>query len=115
LELKLYIVRHAHSDVAETDEARPLTSKGWAQAERLVSGFKDKALITPGVIWHSGLTRALETATGLKEGLALDCRFKKKPGLAPYDDPAAIAFQIENLTESAMIVLSTTIACISCN
>ncbi|MEM9160436.1 MAG: histidine phosphatase family protein [Verrucomicrobiota bacterium] len=105
MELKLYIVRHAHADFAETDEIRPLTDKGWNQVERLVSGFLDKELITPAVIWHSGLRRAAETAQGLKDGLALeDCRFAKKNGLAPYDDPAGIAVQIDNLTESAMVV-----------
>ncbi|NEQ69271.1 MAG: hypothetical protein F6K21_28040, partial [Symploca sp. SIO2D2] len=105
MEQKLYIARHAHAGVAETDEARPLTERGWKQIHRLVSTFKGTTHIAPKVIWHSHLLRATETATGLREGLALSgCREIEKSGLAPYDDPELIAEEIHGLEESTLIV-----------
>lgn len=104
MEIRLYIARHAHAEPALTDETRPLSSKGKKQVRRLCDGFSRSGLLQPESIWHSGLTRAEETARGLAEGLELEAPLIQKKGLCPFDDPVSILALIDALHCSTLIV-----------
>ena len=104
MEIRLYLARHAHADPAFTDETRPLSSKGKKQVRRLCDGFSRSGLLQPESIWHSGLTRAEETAQGLASGLKLEVPLIQKSGLSPFDDPASILGLIDSFRCSILIV-----------
>ncbi|MBK1878166.1 phosphohistidine phosphatase SixA [Pelagicoccus mobilis] len=100
----LYLVRHAHAlDDAPSDELRPLSPKGHKQCARLVKGFSKNRLIQVDTIWQSGLVRAYETAEALATGLELDAQLTQKDGLAPFDNPIAIATQLNELSLSCLV------------
>lgn len=103
MEIRLYIARHAHASEADSDYIRPLSEKGHRQMDRLCKGLAGKSAIEPTAIWHSGLTRADETAQRLKEGLQLEPVLKEKKGLAPFDDPELIAKQLDQTMESVLL------------
>ncbi len=97
----LYLVRHAHAlDDAPSDALRPLSPKGHRQCDRLVKAFAHKDLIQVSAIWQSGLQRAYEA---LAQGLELPAPLTQKDGLAPYDDPTAIAQQLNALDHSCLV------------
>ena len=100
----LYVVRHAHASSSETDHNRPVSSKGKRQLNRLCQVFKGKSLITPAEIWHSGLTRAIETAQQIAEELELTAPLKTVTGLRPFNDPIAAAGFIDDTSLDLMIV-----------
>lgn len=100
----LHIVRHAHASDAETDQDRPVSSKGERQIGRLCHILKGKSLVEPSEIWHSDLRRAIETAQLLSEGLELTVPLKTFDGLRPFDDPVAAAETIDKATTDLMIV-----------
>ena len=100
----LYIVRHAHASSSEADHDRPVSSKGRRQLSRLCQVFKGKSLVTPAEIWHSDLTRAIETAQQIAEELELTAPLKTVTGLRPFDDPIATADFIDDSSSDLMIV-----------
>ena len=103
MQQSLYLVRHAHASNANSDDIRPLSDKGHRQLDRLCTGLKGKDLVTPGLIWHSGLHRAEETARRLKEGLELEASLETVSGLTPFDIPRTVVSEIESHSESILI------------
>ncbi len=60
--MKLYFLRHANADTkAATDDERPLSEKGIAQAKRAGRFCREKGIL-PEIILSSPLVRARETA-----------------------------------------------------
>lgn len=102
----LYLARHAHAvDDAPSDEVRPLSPKGRKQLARLIKGLKNRNLIVPELIWHSGLDRAVETARILKDGLYLSPALTTMPALAPFGDPANIVESIEEIRQGSCLIV----------
>ncbi len=104
MQQSLYLVRHAHAENNDVDEERTLSSKGERQMKRICDAFRGKGLVSPDVIWHSSLVRAIETAERIKDGLALDAPLQRVDGLAPFDDPIGTAEQIDASNENLMVV-----------
>ncbi len=104
VEQKLYLARHAHAISSTPDAARPLSDKGHRQVAHLVSGLVNKPLFRPTIIWHSGLLRSIETATGIAKDFATETPMLEIDGLAPYDDPSPIIAQIDASSHSILIV-----------
>ncbi len=100
----LYLVRHAHAlDDSPSDALRPLSPKGHRQCARLVKAFGKNEMIKVSAIWHSGLVRAFETADSLARGLSLRAPLTQKDGLAPCDDPTALAEQLNTLNHGCLV------------
>jgi phosphohistidine phosphatase len=82
--MRIFLVQHGEATSEEENPERPLTELGKANVT-LTAVFLQHAGVTVDAIWHSGKTRARETAEILarhldpKEGLA------QKNGLAPND------------------------------
>ena len=100
----LHIVRHAHASNSEADHERPVSPKGRRQLSRLRQALEGKQLIAPSEIWHSDLTRAIETAQQLAEELELNAPLKTVEGLRPFDDPIATAELIDSCSTDLMVV-----------
>lgn len=70
--MQLFLLRHANADTpAPTDDARPLSEKGRAQAE-VVAQFCEARGLRPEIILTSPLPRAHETAQPVATRLGLE-------------------------------------------
>ena len=77
-QMRLFLVRHAHSDPGDPDSLRPLSARGREQArelgERLAGSTPDPVLASP-------LLRARETAAAIAKAAGVDLRVDER--LAP--------------------------------
>ena len=89
--MKLHLIRHADAVTEEADPARPLSTKGEADARRIAAWFRLNGALQPAQCWHSPLLRARATARILTEELGADILLVETPGLLPEDDPEDIA------------------------
>jgi len=78
--MRVFLVRHAHSDPGDPDELRPLSSRGRGEAralaERLAGHEKP-----PQVVVSSPLLRARETAQAISDATSAELRIDER--LAP--------------------------------
>ncbi|MHC4564022.1 MAG: phosphohistidine phosphatase SixA [Planctomycetota bacterium] len=101
--MKLYLVQHAQALLTEQDPSRPLSEAGRSETARIVRFLKPLRL-TVERIWHSGKTRAAQTAeiyvraVTAREGLAA------RDGLAPNDNVALLRDELAVATDDTMIV-----------
>jgi phosphohistidine phosphatase len=98
-----YLVRHGTAAAGPDDRARPLTPEGRAEIEATARAL---ASLGAGVaeIRHSGLVRARETAEILNRTLAAARGIHATTGLAPEDDPAVVAAELERAAEPLLLV-----------
>jgi phosphohistidine phosphatase len=83
--MRLYLVQHGEAKTEQEDPQRPLTARGVADVRR-VAGVAAAAGITAARIFHSGRTRARQTAEAWAE--VLGAPLEVAEGLAPRDDPS---------------------------
>ncbi|MBM3866459.1 MAG: phosphohistidine phosphatase SixA [Verrucomicrobia bacterium] len=101
--MELHLIRHAHSEDTAPDEARRLTPRGRRQARALARRLRATGDFAPAEVWHSTLRRARETAELLAPA-APDAPRREQPGLAPEDDPAAVARRLARKCAPVAIV-----------
>lgn len=102
--MRAYLVQHAKATSEEEHPDRPLTEAGRAEARR-VGGYLARAgALSPGRIFHSGETRARQTAEILAASLAPPIPPEEEDGLAPLDDPASWAGRLAEATDEIMLV-----------
>jgi phosphohistidine phosphatase len=101
--MRLYLVQHGQSKPKEEDPERGLTDKGLGDVE-LIAAFVRPLGLTLSAVWHSGKTRAVQTAEILSIALSTRQGLIQHPGLAPLDPVQTIAQEIAGLTEDLMIV-----------
>ena len=82
----LYLVEHAEAKPAEIDPARGLTAKGAADVRKVTAHLRKLNLETRK-IYHSGKTRAYETASILAAQIKPAKGVVETDGLGPQDDP----------------------------
>jgi phosphohistidine phosphatase len=98
----LYLMRHGKALPAASDSERKLSEEGRSEVER-ISGFLGLRGIQAKTIYHSGKTRAAETAR-IFASRTHSGTPAQHPDLAPNDDPSILARALESWTEDAMIV-----------
>ena len=88
-QMRLFLVRHAHSDPGVPDELRPLSARGHDQAREL---GKRLARSTPEVVLSSPLLRARETGAAIAKAAGIDLRVDERlaPGATASDVLAAV-------------------------
>ena len=101
--MNIYLVQHGKPVSKEENPERPLSNQGKEDVERVVS-FLLKAGIKVDDIFHSGKTRARETAEIILTRLDPGKKPVKKNVLAPLDDVKEIAAEIEQGQKDVMIV-----------
>jgi phosphohistidine phosphatase len=100
----LYLIRHAHALDAANDAVRPLSPKGRKQVRRLARLLRGTDAFAPAEIWHSSLTRAVQTAELLAKHLDTAPPLRPMPGLAPGDSPRALVRRIARAKSVLAIV-----------
>jgi phosphohistidine phosphatase len=101
--MKLYLIQHADAKPAEVDPLRGLTSRGIHDATK-VAEFLGKAHLAVNEIFHSGKTRAQETASILASHITVHRGVLDTDGLSPNDDPSVWAVRLSRLMEDTMLV-----------
>ena len=101
--MRLYLVQHANAASRDVNPERPLTDEGRRDVQKVA------ALIEPlnlGVdfLWHSGKTRAAQTAEALAEVVRVRTEAAARDGLAPNDDVAALKDELTSSGHDVMIV-----------
>jgi phosphohistidine phosphatase len=102
--MRAYLVRHGEALDQLEDPARPLSDKGEEDIERLAALLAQRFQILPGYIFHSPKQRAEQTADIVSKALSLTLVPEKTDGLAPMDDPAVWAEQLETMEKDTMLV-----------
>ena len=100
--MKLYLVQHGNAAAKEIDPDRSLTEKGKDDVGK-VAGFI-RPLDISAQLWHSGKTRAAQTAEILAEAMTVKGGGSVKEGLSPNDDVKKTKEQIESADEDVVIV-----------
>ena len=99
--MRVYLVQHGEANPEEVDPERRLTKKG-AEEVRKVARFLGSLNLALDALWHSGKTRAEETAGILASALSAEaCR---RDGLAPKDPVAPVQQAIIEAGGDLMIV-----------
>jgi phosphohistidine phosphatase len=100
--MKLYLMQHGKPKAEEEDPERPLSDEGKKDVEK-VAGFLHGRGIRVEEAFHSGKTRARQTAeiviSKLNPGLALE----QRDGLSPKDDAGPIADYIKSARKDLFI------------
>jgi phosphohistidine phosphatase len=101
--MKLFLVQHARAASKEVDPERPLTEEGRRDMEKIMVFIKPLELAVD-FLWHSGKTRARQTAEILAQVVTIDNELNAHNGLAPNDDVEVIKEEIEAARQDFMIV-----------
>lgn len=99
----LYLVQHGEALAKEQDPDRPLSDQGHREVQQMAAFLRD-AGITVDRVWHSGKTRAKQTAEILAHAVSECGAIETMSGLAPNDPVEPLALQIEELFTPIMIV-----------
>lgn len=101
--MKLYLVQHAQAASKEQDPQRPLTEEGRRDLQK-VSDFIRPLNLPVDFLWHSGKTRAAQTAEILSEIIKLGNPLITRDGLAPNDDVGVLKNELSSARQDIMIV-----------
>ena len=92
--MAIYIVQHGRCVSKEVDPDRPLSVEGRTEVSRIAGVAKGYG-IRPSVIYHSGKTRARETASIYDNTLGASQGVREMAGMNPMDDVEAFAATID--------------------
>jgi len=101
--MKLYLVQHAKAASKDVDPQRPLTEEGLRDI-RKVAEFIKPLYLSVDYLWHSGKTRAQQTAEVLAKVIEVGKEMAAHDGLAPNDDVSALRDEIISDRQDIMIV-----------
>jgi phosphohistidine phosphatase len=87
--VRLFLVRHAHSDPGDPDELRPLSARGREQARELAERL---VAVDPALVVTSPLLRARETAGAIATATGAEVRVDERlaPGAGAEELLAAV-------------------------
>jgi phosphohistidine phosphatase len=100
--MKLYLIQHGEAVDKEVDSSRPLTAHGRETVSR-VARFAGQAGVSVSAVWHSGKTRATQTAQSVAEHIA-SAEPIEHDGLKPNDDVKAIVRELNKFDHDLAIV-----------
>ena len=92
--MPMYFVQHGQAVEKEADPDRPLTDEGRREVERVGACLRHMGLTLRGV-YHSGKTRARQTAEILTTEVGLDYAFALE-GMKPNDDVVKFTEKLED-------------------
>ncbi len=101
--MKLYLVQHGEALPKEINSDQPLSDQGRQNVERLARFLADRG-VRVSRVWHSGKTRAQQTAKLLAAAVASQTKAEARGDLAPNDPTGAFAGTLVAWHEDAMIV-----------
>ncbi|RKZ33467.1 phosphohistidine phosphatase SixA [bacterium] len=102
--MNLYLVQHARAKSKEENPDRPLTEQGYIDAEKVAKFVGKSNTIILDVIYHSGKTRAGQTAEIFAKYLAPTDGVKESDGLKALDNPEIWANRVKEMERDIMLV-----------
>ncbi len=99
----VYLVRHGEAKSVEDDPERGLTERGFLDVGA-VAGYMARLGTGPVRIYHSGKTRARQTASILSDALKAPGGIAEADALLPHDDPAIWRERLLIAGEDVMLV-----------
>ncbi len=100
--MKLYLVQHGNCVSKDVDADRPLSEQGHGDIERVARFIKP--LNISAKVWHSGKTRAMQTAEMLSAAMTVDGQVEAVEGLSPNDDVADVKYRVDSSDKDIMLV-----------
>jgi phosphohistidine phosphatase len=104
LEMRLYLVQHGVAKSKAEDPERPLTEIGVKETNEIAEYISKTKIATVNKIYHSGKTRAQETAQIFTGFLNPSGGLNQADGLAPMDDPKIWFNKLEGMGQEIMLV-----------
>jgi phosphohistidine phosphatase len=101
--MKVYLVRHGQAEDRETDPERHLTAAGRGDV-RALGAYLRAQRVKVARVWHSGKTRAVETAEIVAGKIRVTGEVEARSGLNPNDSAAELARELARMDEDVMIV-----------
>ena len=101
--MNIYLMQHGKPVPKEKNPDKPLSDRGRDDV-RKIAGFLKKAGIQVETVFHSGKTRARQTAEIISSKINPGKESQKRGGLSPLDDVKAIAEEIKQGQKDFMIV-----------
>lgn len=101
--MRIYLVQHGRPVSKEENPDRPLSDEGRAEVEK-VARFLDKCGMRVETIFHSGKTRAEQTAEIMASSLNPSGKAVEKGGLSPLDDVKVTSKEIRGSEKDLMVV-----------
>lgn len=101
--MKLYLVQHGEALPKETEPERPLSERGRNDVRKL-AGFLSESGVRVERVFHSGKTRARQTAELLAAEIAPGAEVEESLGLDPNDPTDAFALEVARWSEDALVV-----------
>ena len=101
--MTVYLVQHAKAAPKEVDPGRCLTAEGRQELAR-VAALIGRLDVKVDYLWHSGKTRAAQTAEVLSEVVAVRKETAVRDGLGPNDDVTVIRDEIISSRADVMII-----------
>jgi phosphohistidine phosphatase len=101
--MNVYLVQHAEAKSKDVDPERPLSERGWQDAQRVA----DKAArmgVAVSQVRHSGKPRAQQTADIFGAALSPPGGIVAVKGLRPLDDVEPVANDLDVAVEPVMLV-----------
>jgi phosphohistidine phosphatase len=102
--MKLYLVQHARAKDKEEDPQRGLTEKGWEEAQRVADFLVKSAKPQVTTIFHSGKTRARQTAEAFAKVLHPIGGLQEAEGLDPMAETSIWRERLREGEEDLMLV-----------
>ncbi len=102
--MNLYLVQHAEAKPESEDPDRPLSDKGRADIREVASFLSGLTNFHLNSIFHSGKTRARQTAEVLAAYLHPTNGVGRRDGLRPLDYPSIWEEQLADFSEDVMLV-----------
>jgi len=100
--MKVYLIRHGDAVSSDVDPERPLSDQGRADVGKIASFVRNLGIRVEN-IWHSGKTRAAQTAEILSEAVTAAKGCTACDGLGPNANASNIAEELEAHDEDLMI------------
>jgi phosphohistidine phosphatase len=100
--MRVYLMQHGKPVSKAENPDRPLSEQGRGDVEK-VTEFLGKSGVKLEVAFHSGKTRARQTAEIVVSQLNPDVKAQERAGLSPLDDVKEIARQIKDADKELLI------------
>jgi len=100
----VYLVRHGEAVSEREDPSRPLSRKGETDIREMADLLTRYFTWMPGYIYHSSKSRAIQTASILREALPHVLAAEEAEGLLPMDDPGVWAQRLETMDLDTLLV-----------
>jgi phosphohistidine phosphatase len=101
--MKLYLVQHGAALAKEDDPSRPLSEAG-RQDVQAVAEFLKGAGTRVERVWHSGKSRAEQTAQLLAKAILPRGKIEKVGGIGPNDDVAGFVSDADVWEQDILVV-----------